>query len=74
MPSSPTKLVHIQVQRPIFNFTRWLRVHLSKVGVRLMHSQASLTNQNKELLLNEDGEYTERAKENYRQDTYGEIL
>ncbi|NLJ91017.1 MAG: SDR family oxidoreductase [Clostridiales bacterium] len=48
----------------ISNFTRWLSVHLSKVGVRVNAIAPGffLTNQNKELLLNEDGEYTERAK------------
>ncbi|PWW28230.1 NAD(P)-dependent dehydrogenase (short-subunit alcohol dehydrogenase family) [Cytobacillus oceanisediminis] len=48
----------------INNFTQWLAVHISKVGIRVnaISTGFFLTGQNEKLLLNEDGSYTERAK------------
>ena len=48
----------------ISNFTQWLAVHLSKVGIRVNAIAPGffLTNQNKDLLLNPDGSYTERSQ------------
>ena len=48
----------------VSNFTQWLSVHLSKVGVRVNAIAPGffLTRQNKALLLKEDNTYTERAK------------
>ncbi len=48
----------------ISNFTQWLAVHFSKVGLRVNAIAPGffLTNQNKALLMNEDGSYTERSK------------
>ena len=47
----------------ISNFTQWLAVHFSKVGIRVNAIAPGflLTNQNKALLVNEDGTYTERS-------------
>ena len=48
----------------ISNFTEWLAVHLSKVGIRVNGIAPGffLTNQNEKLLLNEDGSYTDRSR------------
>ncbi len=48
----------------VSNFTQWLAVHLSKVGIRVNAIAPGffLTNQNRGLLVNEDGSYTERAQ------------
>lgn len=48
----------------VSNFTQWLAVHLSKVGIRVNAIAPGffLTNQNRGLLVNEDGTYTERAQ------------
>lgn len=48
----------------ISNFTQWLAVHMSRVGIRVNAIAPGffLTNQNKTLLIGEDGEYTERSK------------
>ena len=48
----------------VSNFTQWLAVHLSKVGVRVNAIAPGffLTEQNKPLLLKDDKTYTERAK------------
>jgi len=48
----------------VSNFTQWLAVHLSKVGVRANAIAPGflVTTQNKGLLLNEDGSYTDRSK------------
>ena len=48
----------------VSNFTQWLAVHLSKVGVRVNAIAPGffLTRQNKPLLLKKDNTYTERAK------------
>ncbi|QHE53019.1 SDR family oxidoreductase [Pontibacillus sp. HMF3514] len=47
----------------VSNFTQWLAVHLSKVGIRVNAIAPGffLTDQNRALLTNEDGTYTERA-------------
>lgn len=48
----------------VSNFTQWLAVHLSKVGVRVNAIAPGflVTTQNKGLLINPDGSYTERSK------------
>ncbi len=48
----------------VSNFTQWLAVHFSKVGIRVNAIAPGffLTNQNRTLLTNEDGSYTDRAK------------
>lgn len=48
----------------ISNFTQWLAVHFSKVGIRVNAIAPGffLTHQNKALLIDENGEYTERSK------------
>lgn len=47
----------------INNFTQWLSVHMADVGIRVNAIAPGffLTNQNKKLLLNEDGTHTERS-------------
>lgn len=47
----------------VSNFTQWLAVHFSKVNIRVNAIAPGffLTNQNEKLLLQENGEYTERA-------------
>lgn len=48
----------------VSNFTQWLAVHFSKVGIRVNAIAPGffLTKQNETLLLNEDGSYTERSR------------
>lgn len=48
----------------VSNFTQWLAVHMSKVGIRVNAIAPGffLTEQNRTLLTNPDGSYTERAK------------
>lgn len=48
----------------VSNFTQWLAVHLSKVGIRVNAIAPGflLTKQNEDLLLNPDGTYTDRSK------------
>ncbi len=48
----------------VSNFTQWLAVHFSKVGIRVNAIAPGffLTNQNRSLLTNADGSYTERAQ------------
>lgn len=48
----------------VSNFTQWLAVHLSKVGIRVNAIAPGffVTQQNKALLMNEDGSYTERSQ------------
>lgn len=48
----------------VSNFTEWLAVHLSKVGIRVNGIAPGffLTSQNESLLLNKDGSYTDRSK------------
>lgn len=47
----------------VSNFTQWLAVHLSKVNIRVNAIAPGflITNQNRKLLLNPDGSYTERS-------------
>lgn len=48
----------------VSNFTQWLAVHFSKVGIRVNAIAPGffLTNQNRSLLKNDDGSWTERAE------------
>ena len=48
----------------VSNFTQWLAVHFAKAGIRVNAIAPGffLTNQNRGLLLNENGGYTERSK------------
>ena len=48
----------------VSNFTQWLAVHFSKVGIRVNAIAPGffITAQNEKLLLNEDGTFTERSK------------
>lgn len=48
----------------VSNFTQWLAVHMSKVGIRVNAIAPGffLTKQNRSLLLDENDDYTERAK------------
>lgn len=48
----------------ISNFTEWLAVHFSKVGVRVNAIAPGwfITEQNRKLMLNEDGSFTPRAQ------------
>lgn len=48
----------------VSNFTQWLAVHFSKVNIRVNAIAPGffLTEQNRSLLTNEDGSYTERAR------------
>jgi NAD(P)-dependent dehydrogenase (short-subunit alcohol dehydrogenase family) len=48
----------------VSNFTQWLAVHMSKVGIRVNAIAPGFfsTKQNHALLFNEDGSYTERSK------------
>lgn len=47
----------------VSNFTQWLAVHFSKVGIRVNAIAPGffLTDQNRALLTNPDGSYTERS-------------
>lgn len=48
----------------VSNFTQWLAVHMSKVGIRVNAIAPGffLTDQNRALLINADGSYSERSK------------
>lgn len=48
----------------VSNFTQWLAVHFSKVGIRVNAIAPGffLTDQNRDLLKNKDGSWTERAE------------
>lgn len=48
----------------VSNFTQWLAVHMSKVGIRVNAIAPGffLTDQNRTLLTNQDGSYTDRAR------------
>ncbi len=48
----------------VSNFTKWLSVHMSKVGIRVNAIAPGffLTDQNRKLLLKDDDSYTDRAK------------
>ncbi len=61
----------------ISNFTQWLAVHFSKVGIRVNAIAPGffVTNQNRALLMNEDGSYTDRSRKILSQtpmDRFGE--
>ena len=47
----------------VSNFTQWLAVHMSKVGIRVNAIAPGffLTDQNRSLLINPDGSFSERA-------------
>ncbi|MCK4381830.1 MAG: SDR family oxidoreductase [Candidatus Lokiarchaeota archaeon] len=57
----------------ISNFTQWLAVHFSKVNIRVNAIAPGffLTEQNRALLTNEDGSFTERAKKILNQTPIG---
>ena len=48
----------------VSNFTQWLSVHMSKIGIRVNAIAPGffLTEQNRSLLINEDGSFTNRAQ------------
>jgi len=48
----------------VSNFTKWLAVHFSRVGIRVNAIAPGffLTDQNQDLLINDDGTYTNRAE------------
>ena len=48
----------------VSNFTQWLAVHFSRTGIRVnaLAPGFFLTEQNRTLLLNPDGSYTDRSK------------
>ena len=61
----------------ISNFTQWLAIHFSKTGIRVNAIAPGffLTNQNRGLLMNEDGTYTARSQKILSQtpmDRFGE--
>ena len=61
----------------VSNFTQWLAVHMSKVGIRVNAIAPGffVTDQNRALLIDENGEYTERSKKILSQtpmDRFGE--
>ena len=61
----------------VSNFTQWLAVHFSKVGIRVNAIAPGffITNQNRGMLIQEDGSYSERAKKILSQtpmDRFGE--
>lgn len=55
------------------NFTQWLAVHMSKVGIRVNAIAPGffLSSQNEKLLINEDGTYTERSEKILRNTPMG---
>jgi len=57
----------------VSNFTQWLAVHMSKVGIRVnaLAPGFFLTEQNRTLLTSEDGSYTERAEKILNQTPMG---
>ena len=59
----------------ISNFTQWLAVHFSKVGIRVNAIAPGffLTEQNRSLLTNPDGSYTQRGQDVIRQTPFGRM-
>jgi len=59
----------------ISNFTQWLAVHMSKVGIRVNAIAPGffLTDQNRSLLTNADGSYTARAEKILNNTPMGEF-
>lgn len=62
----------------VSNFTQWLAVHMSKVGIRVNAIAPGffLTDQNRGLLIKEDGTYSERANKimnNTPMNRFGEV-
>lgn len=60
-----TKIVaYSGAKAAVSNFTQWLAVHMSKVGIRVNAIAPGffVTTQNRELLMNPDGSYTQRSK------------
>ena len=59
----------------VSNFTQWLAVHFSKVGIRVNAIAPGffLTEQNRTLLTNPDGSWTQRGADVIRQTPFGRM-